>query len=94
MEIESDAMKKSGFGDGGFIGDFSYGDSQVPEVNHSALRKETDIETQIMQKITQIERYYLLNKVLPALSKGIIEIAKTMPDNPIEALGDYLLNNF
>ncbi|CAH1997061.1 unnamed protein product [Acanthoscelides obtectus] len=35
-------------------------------------------------------RYYLMKYVLPVLSKGLIEVAKIRPDDPLDYLAEYL----
>ena len=36
---------------------------------------------------------YLLETVIPVIQKGLMELDKNRPDNPLEFLGKYLLSN-
>ena len=36
---------------------------------------------------------YLIQTVLPVIQKGLIELDKNRPENPLEYLGKYLLSN-
>ena len=36
---------------------------------------------------------YLIQTVLPVIQKGLIELDKNRPENPLEYLGKYLISN-
>ena len=36
---------------------------------------------------------YLIQTVLPIIQKGLIELDKNRPENPLEYLGKYLISN-
>ena len=38
-------------------------------------------------------RRYLSENVMPLLAKGILSVCQTMPDDPVEALANFLLDN-
>ena len=44
------------------------------------------------KKYEQIKPY-LLETVIPVIQKGLIELDKNRPDNPLEFLGKYLISN-
>ncbi len=38
-------------------------------------------------------RNYLMSHVMPTLTKGLIECAKSKPEDPIDFLAEYLFKN-
>ena len=59
----------------------------------SIFEKEKEREFKLLEKKTEVLRRYLSENVLPVLSKGILEVCSQMPDDPVEALANYLLDN-
>lgn len=45
----------------------------------------------MLEKKSEVLRRYLAENVIPVLSKGILLVSKTMPDDPVEALANFLL---
>jgi adenylate kinase len=37
-------------------------------------------------------RKYLMDNVLPSLTRGLQEVAKVRPDDPVDYLAEYLFN--
>ena len=54
------------------------------------LRKDKEREIQLLEKKTEILRNFLNSNVIPILSKGILNICQNLPNDPVEALCDYL----
>jgi hypothetical protein len=50
-------------------------------------------EKQLLEKKSEVLRRYLNEKIMPLLAKGILNICDNMPDDPVEALANYLLDN-
>ena len=46
----------------------------------------------MLEKKSEVLRRYLAENVLPLLSLGILHVANERPDDPVEALADYLLS--
>lgn len=38
-------------------------------------------------------RHYLMQHVMPTLTKGLVQISKTRPDDPVDALAEFLLRD-
>ena len=55
------------------------------------LEIEKENEFKLLEKKSEVLRRYLAENVLPLLSLGILHVAKERPDDPVEALADYLL---
>ena len=57
------------------------------------LKELKEREKKLLEKKSEIIRRYLSENVMPLLSKGILNICETMPDDPVEALANFLLDN-
>ena len=57
----------------------------------SKLEIEKENEFKLLEKKSEVLRRYLAENVLPLLSLGILYVANERPDDPVEALADYLL---
>ena len=55
------------------------------------LEIEKENEFKLLEKKSEVIRRYLAENVLPLLSLGILYVANKRPDDPVEALADYLL---
>lgn len=67
---------------------------QIEEIKpKSIFEREKEREFKLLEKKTEVLRRYLSENVLPVLSKGILEVCSHMPDDPVEALANYLLDN-
>ena len=55
------------------------------------LEIEKENEFKLLEKKSEVLRRYLAENVLPLLSLGILHVATKRPDDPVEALADYLL---
>ena len=54
------------------------------------MRKDKEREIQLLEKKTEILRNFLNSNVIPILSKGILNICQNLPNDPVDALCDYL----
>ena len=50
-------------------------------------------ERKLLEKKSEVLRRYLSENVIPLLAKGVLNICQNMPDDPVEALANYLLDN-
>ena len=60
-------------------------------VKKSKLEIEKERKFKLLERKTEVLRRYLSDNVLPMLSKGIIHVCETRPNDPVEALANYLL---
>ena len=54
---------------------------------------EKEREFKLLERKTEVLRRYLSDNVLPLISIGILHICETRPNDPVEALANYLLEN-
>ena len=50
-------------------------------------------EKKLLEKKSEVLRRYLNENVMPILAKGILNVCETMPDDPVDALANFLLEN-
>jgi hypothetical protein len=63
---------------------------------HNNQRKIDELllrERKLLEKKSEVLRRYLSENVIPLLAKGVLNICQNMPDDPVEALANYLLDN-
>ena len=53
---------------------------------------EKDNLFKLLEKKSEVLRRYLSENVLPLLSLGILHVATERPNDPVEALADFLLD--
>jgi hypothetical protein len=47
-------------------------------------------EKKMLETKSQILRAYLLHKVIPVLSEGILDVCQQLPEDPVDHLANYL----
>ena len=57
------------------------------------LKELEEREKKLLEKKSEVLRRYLSENVMPLLAKGILSVCQTMPDDPVEALANFLLDN-
>ena len=62
------------------------------EIIKSKDEVEKDNIFKLLEKKSEVLRRYLSENVLPLLSLGILQVATERPDDPVEALADFLLD--
>ena len=62
------------------------------EIIKSKEEIEKDNMFKLLEKKSEVLRRYLSENVLPLLSLGILQVATERPDDPVEALADFLLD--
>ena len=75
----------------------------IKETKNEVLTEEQKMEMQIkalqerekklLEKKSEVLRRYLNENVMPILAKGILNVCETMPDDPVDALANFLLEN-
>ena len=56
------------------------------------LAKLQEEEREALLLRSQPMRKYLIDNVLPSLTRGLQEVAKVRPDDPVDYLAEYLFN--
>ena len=51
------------------------------------------MKKKLLEKKSEVLRRYLNVHIIPILAKGILHICEEMPDDPIETLANYLMEN-
>ena len=77
--------------------------SEIKKEEKEVLTGEKKIEMQIkdlqerekklLEKKSEVLRRYLNENVMPLLAKGILNVCEYMPDDPVDALANFLLEN-
>ena len=57
------------------------------------LNEIKERETSLLEKKSEILRRYLSENVMPLLAKGVLNVCQNMPDDPVEALANFLLEH-
>ena len=57
------------------------------------LKDIEEREKKLLEKKSEVLRRYLSENVMPLLAKGILSVCQTMPDDPVDALANFLLDN-
>ena len=57
------------------------------------LKDLEEREKKLLEKKSEVLRRYLGENVMPLLAKGILSVCETMPDDPVDALANFLLEN-
>ena len=61
------------------------------EIPKTQYEIEKENEFKLLEKKSEVLRRYLAENVLPILSLGILHVANERPEDPVEALADFLL---
>ena len=57
------------------------------------LNELKEREKKLLEKKSEVIRRYLSEHVMPLLAKGVLNICQNMPDDPVEELANFLLEN-
>ena len=66
-------------------------EKKEPEIVKTPYEIEKENEFKLLEKKSEVLRRYLAENVLPLLSLGILHVVSELPEDPVEALADYLL---
>ena len=50
-------------------------------------------EQNLLEKKSEVLRRYISEKIMPLLAKGVLYVCHNLPDDPVEALANFLLEN-
>ena len=59
----------------------------------SRLNELKEKEQILLEKKSEVMRRYLNEKIIPLLAKGILNICQNIPDDPVESLANFILDN-
>ena len=59
----------------------------------SRLNELKSKEKILLEKKSEVMRRYLNDKIIPLLVKGILNICENVPDDPVEFLANFILDN-
>ena len=59
----------------------------------SKLGELKNKEKILLEKKSEVMRRYLNEKIMPLLAKGILNICENVPEDPVEALANFILDN-
>ena len=59
----------------------------------SRLNELKSKEKILLEKKSEVMRRYLNDKIMPLLVKGILNICENVPDDPVESLANFILDN-
>ena len=65
-------------------------DEQKMEIQLKQLQER---EKKLLEKKSEVLRRYINENVMPLLAKGILNVCENMPDDPVDALANFLLEN-
>ena len=57
------------------------------------IKELKEREKKLLEKKSEVVRRYLNENILPLLAKGILKICEKLPDDPVESLANFLLEN-
>ena len=57
------------------------------------LNELKEREKKLLEKKSEVIRRYLSENVMPLLAKGVLNICQNMPEDPVEELANFLLEN-
>eukprot|EP01017_Pseudomicrothorax_dubius_P008468 TRINITY_DN12791_c0_g1_i1.p1 TRINITY_DN12791_c0_g1~~TRINITY_DN12791_c0_g1_i1.p1 ORF type:complete len:709 (-),score=197.98 TRINITY_DN12791_c0_g1_i1:91-2217(-) len=66
---------------------------QQDEDQKLKMKMLEDQEREILDTKSQPLRQYLADRVVPILTQGLLEVCKTVPEDPLDYLADFLLKN-
>lgn len=94
VEKEKTMMEKAEGLSNVTVDDEDYKDVETIEKNTINKIKELNKSEQtLLEKKSEVLRHYLIENVIPLLSRGILKISKEQPDDPVDALADFLFES-
>ena len=91
MNIKESKKKKSS--NGHSVNEILMKQEQNEKNIKNKLGELKEKEKILLEKKSEVLRRYLNEKVMPLLAKGILKICDSTPEDPVEALANYLLDN-
>ena len=66
---------------------------QIESNTLNKLKELSPIEQKLLEKKSEVLRRFLNERIIPLVSKGILQITKDKPEDPVEALADFLFES-
>ena len=66
---------------------------KIKKTIEEQLNDQKEREQNLLEKKSEVLRRYLSENIMPLLAKGVLHICHNLPDDPVEALANYLLDN-
>ena len=73
------------------------------KLDHRAAKKKKEVEEQLeetidreqnlLEKKSEVIRRYISENIMPILAKGVLFVSRNLPDDPVEALANFLNDN-
>ena len=67
--------------------------NRVEKTIEEQLNELKEREQKLLEKKSEVLRRYLSENIMPLLAKGVLYVCHNLPDDPVEALANYLLEN-
>ena len=84
----SDEMKKR---KSGYKGEYKM--TKKKKTVEEQLEDLKDREKNLLEKKSEVIRRYISENIMPILAKGVLHVSRNLPDDPVEALADFLNDN-
>lgn len=68
-------------------------EDEKEQIIKQKLEELKEREKKLLEKKSEVLRRYLSENVIPLLAKGVLNVCQNMPDDPVEALANFLLDN-
>ena len=92
-EIFTKESKKKKSANGHTLNEMLLRQEQYEKNIRNKLGELKEKEKILLEKKSEVLRRYLNSKVMPLLVKGILKICESIPEDPVESLANYLLDN-
>ena len=92
-EIFTKESKKKKSANGHTLNEMLLRQEQYEKNIRNKLGELKEKEKILLEKKSEVLRRYLNEKVMPLLVKGILKICDSTPEDPVDALANYLLEN-
>ena len=84
----SDEMKKR---KSGYKGEYKM--TKKKKTVEEQLEDLKDREKNLLEKKSEVIRRYISENIMPILAKGVLHVSRNLPEDPVEALADFLNDN-
>ena len=69
------------------------GKNIVKKTAEEQIKDLKDRENILLEKKSEIIRRYLSERIMPVLAKGVLYVSRNLPEDPVEALANFLMYN-
>ena len=68
-------------------------ENKIEKDEEEKINELKEREKKLLEKKSEILRRYLSENVIPLLAKGVLNICQNLPEDPVDALANFLLEN-